>query len=80
MHTHAKWVFGTHLKDDDTYLHSGPSKDFGEIKIQILSAIIREDVASSPNAKFAVGEVKVHERSKKAMAHQIKCVRFKFIQ
>ena len=61
--------------DDDTYLHNSSSHSIGEIKLVI-------NRSSEPNIKIAKMQTstysappllqKVHERSKKAIAHRVK--------
>ena len=63
--------------DDDTYLDTSPSHSIGEIKL----AIVRTTIPKIIPKNIAKGEPiinlasqKVHERSKKAIAHQVKYV------
>ena len=63
--------------DDDTYLDASPSVSIGEIKFEIFRTTVpkkkkrakRQDTFTAlPHSQ------KVHERSKKAIAHRVKYV------
>ena len=61
--------------DDDTYLDT-PSQSIGEIKLVIVRTTIPKIVGNKmrgPN-DYLMPPQKVHESSKKAIAHQVKYV------
>jgi hypothetical protein len=61
--------------DDDTYLDTPSSQSIGEIRLVINRTTVPEDV---PKVQLPTVDLpllqKVHERSKKAIAHQVKYV------
>jgi len=57
--------------DDDLYLYSDSSRQLGEIRLEIWSVEIGEELIVT-DVFPGVGKGKIHERSKKAIAHQIK--------
>jgi hypothetical protein len=63
------------LLDDDAYLDTSPSQSLGEIKLDIFRTTIPEVVAEE---QYTIGPglplQKVHERSKKGIAHRVKYV------
>ena len=72
------------MLDDDNYLGKPVSEGFGQIEVQIWRAEMfhnrpqrqsrrNPEVTLKPPSALADGE-KVHERSKKAMAHRIQYV------
>ena len=61
--------------DDDTYLDSFPSHSIGEIKLVITRTSDIKVVTGKNTVYSALPNLqKVHERSKKAMAHRVKYV------
>ena len=65
------------LLDDDTYLDTPASHSIGEIKLVISRSTIPKNKGykkRTKRTKFLVPAQKVHERSKKAIAHQVKYV------
>ena len=64
--------------DDDTYLKTPPShsESIGEIKLVIYRTTIAEKELEIPmdSHVWFQGPQKVHERSKKLIAHQVKYV------
>ena len=64
--------------DDDTYLDASPSLSIGEIKLDIFRTTAPKVVAKENLKKRAYFSLpplqKVHERSKKAIAHRVKYV------
>ena len=62
--------------DDDTYLDTPPSQSIGEIKLVIVRTTIPEkkNRKKLTSSHYLVLPQKVHERSKKAIAHQVKYV------
>ena len=60
--------------DDDAYLDT-PSHSIGEIKLVISRTSIPKKIQKKPSINVApLCLQKVHERSKKGMAHQVKYV------
>ena len=59
--------------DDDPYLDTPPSHSLaiGEIKLFILRTTIPEKKIRQNTYDYLVPPQKVHERSKKAIAHQV---------
>ena len=62
--------------DDDTYLDTPPSNSIGEIKLVIFRSTLLKRIGSkkSTTSNYLAPAQKVHERSKKAIAHQVKYV------
>ena len=61
------------LIDDDTYLDTSPSHSIGEIKFVINRTTKPYDVEEDQDDYTAPPHLqKVHERSKKAIAHRVK--------
>ena len=58
--------------DDDTSLDTPPSHSIGEIKLVIDRTTVPTAVPKDQNDFYVVPPQKVHERSKKAIAHQVK--------
>nr|GAT54992.1 predicted protein [Mycena chlorophos] len=58
------------LTDDDTFLHASSSRDIGTIKLEIWTINMTGTKPFSNSAPVA--DAKVHERSKKGVAHQVK--------
>jgi len=71
--THYKPILFSSLDstDDDVYLHSDSSKHLGEITLEIWSIKFGESKTRRHSSRN-IGVEKVHERSKKAIEHQIK--------
>jgi len=67
------FVTNTHFPDDETLSDSSAPKELGEIKIDIYR-VSNIQTKQTVSCKFPVEQGKVHERSKKAMAHHVKCV------
>ena len=61
------------LLDDDTYLDT-PSHSIGEIKFVINRTTVPKVVQRDQRMNYLSPPQKVHERSKKAIAHQVKYV------
>ncbi|KAF7305873.1 hypothetical protein HMN09_00741500 [Mycena chlorophos] len=60
------------LTDDDNFLHASSSRDIGTIKLEIWTINMTGTKPFSNSAPVA--DAKVHERSKKGVAHQVKFV------
>jgi hypothetical protein len=64
--------------DDDTYFDISPSHSIGEIKLVIFRTTTHEVLPKErhehPNYHALPHLEKVHERSKKAIAHRVKFV------
>ena len=63
--------------DDDTYLDASPSALIGEIKFDIFRTTAFKKQTKRPDTSSFHGlphSHKVHERSKKAVAHRVKYV------
>jgi hypothetical protein len=59
--------------DDDTYLDTSPSHSIGEIKLVIVRTTVPAVVGDERGIQRGPPPVeKVHERSKKAIAHRVK--------
>lgn len=59
------------LTDDDVYLSTTSSKDIGEIRLKISQVKLGEMVGLCQQWNQSPMDRKVHERSKKMMAHRI---------
>ena len=59
--------------DDDSFLDTPLSQSFGEIKL-VISRITVPEVVTKHQFTCIVPPQKVHERSKKGIAHQVKYV------
>ena len=59
--------------DDDMYLDTPPSHSMGEIKLVVSRTTIAKRVEKTTLTPLLPPQ-KVHERSKKAIAHQVKYV------
>ena len=59
--------------DDDAYLDASSSHSIGEIKL-VINRVIRPEVSKKPTYDSPPQLQKVHERSKKAIAHRVKYV------
>jgi len=61
------------VTDDDTYLDISPSQSIGEIKLVIARTTVPEVIAEERNTIYVAPPHlhKVHERSKKAIAHRV---------
>jgi len=71
---HAPFLFSSLVvTDDDTYLDASPSPSLGEIKLDIFRTTVPEKVAKlQPPVNARLPHLqKVHERSKKAIAHRV---------
>jgi hypothetical protein len=60
--------------DDDAFLNDERAKDLGDITFSI-HLVTCEGVVPTVNTELHDSDGKVHERSKKAMVHRVKCVR-----
>ena len=60
--------------DDDAYLDTPPSHSIGEIKLVIKRTTVAKVAPLGQCVIPSAPPQKVHERSKKAIAHQIKYV------
>ena len=61
--------------DDDTYLDTSPSRSIGEIKLVIELTTIPKLVTTKKQTYLSLPHLeKMHERSKKAIAHRVKYV------
>ena len=62
--------------DDDNYLDTSPTHSIGEIKLVIVRTTIPEVIAEEQHTIYRGPPhlQKVHERSKKAIAHRVKYV------
>ena len=58
--------------DDDAYLDTSPSHSIGEIKLVIYRTSHTHRVIAKPPPREPLPMHKVHERSKKAIAHRVK--------
>ena len=58
--------------DDDTFLDTSPSQSIGEIKLVIDRTTVPKVVAKKSTYLTLPHLQKVHERSKKAIAHSVK--------
>ena len=75
----SSWLVsqGMVVIDDDTYFNSNTSQHLGEIKLEISRVNLgrrKERTQQSHYKKFGTEDQKVHERSKKATSHRIKCM------
>ena len=60
--------------DDDTYLDASPSASIGEIKFGIFRTTVPKEKKRAKTFTGLPHSQKVHERSKKAIAHRVKYV------
>lgn len=64
-------------QDDDTYLDTSSSHSIGEIKLDIFRTTLPDVSVTMQHQQVYLPlprSQKVHERSKKAIAHRVKCV------
>ncbi|KAG6910254.1 hypothetical protein DXG01_012065 [Tephrocybe rancida] len=67
------------LTDDDNYLNSAGLKDLGSVVVKLLSIKITSETGTFSREKPDLAGGKVHERSKKAMAHKIRQVTYVYM-
>ena len=61
--------------DDDSYLENSSSHSIGEIKLVIFLTTLPQAVLAEERSSIVPPRLqKVHERSKKAIAHRVKYV------